>query len=516
MGEKEGTFPLRVAAIDIGSNAIRFLAAEFSAAGTYTVLEAERSSVRLGHDVFLTGKLTREAMDAAVATIADFRERMAKWGVRKSRAVATSAVREATNGERFLARVKKETGVQIEVISGSEEARLVHLAVRNRVAMGKKQWLLVDLGGGSVEVSLADHEAVHWSESHTMGSVRLLEELAGVGQEPGRFRRLLEEYVSTLRIPSVAEYRRPVGLIATGGNIDALARLSTVRQGPGDSLVIPLEGLRSAIARLSGLSFRQRVEELGLREDRADVIVPAALVYERLAVLAGVEEIHAPGVGVREGVALDLADEAGTDRSYRDRQLQQVTAGATALGRHYMFDEGHGAHVAHLALSLFDQLRKLHGLGEPERRLLLAAAILHDIGSYVSYKRHHKHSLYLISNSELPGFTPKDMEVVANIARYHRKSEPASDHEAYAALEVRDQRRVEALASLLRMADALDREHSRKVDGVRAQVRNKKLVLHIDGRGDLLLEKWAIERKSDFFRRVFGLAVVVETAGESA
>ncbi|MEW6338140.1 MAG: HD domain-containing protein [Acidobacteriota bacterium] len=516
MGEKSEAFPLRVAAIDIGSNAIRFFAAEFADPDSHAVLEAERSSVRLGHGVFLTGKLTREAMDAAVGTIAEFKERMARLGVTKSRAVATSAVREATNGERFLARVKKETGIQIEMISGSEEARLVHLAVRNRVAMGKKQWLLVDLGGGSVEVSLADHDAILWSESHTMGSVRLLEELADVGEEPGRFRRLLEEYVSTLRLPSVAEYRRPAGLIATGGNIDALARLSAVRQGPGGSLAIPLAGLRAAIARLSGLSFRQRVDELGLREDRADVIVPAALVYERLAVLAGVEEIHAPGVGVREGVALDLADEAGTARSYRDRQLQQVTAGAVALGRHYMFDEGHGEHVARLALSLFDQLRKLHGLGDADRRLLLAAAILHDIGSYVSYKRHHKHSLYLISNSELPGFTPKDMTLVANIARYHRKSEPASDHDAFVALEPRDQRRVEGLASLLRMADALDREHSRKVDSVRAQVKNKRLVLHIDGRGDLLLEKWALERKSDFFRRVYGLAVVVETTGESA
>lgn len=507
--QEPAAFPLRVGALDVGSNAIRFLAAEFSSPTEFTPLVEERFPVRLGHDVFLTGRLAPQAVDAAVDAITRFRGRMDEMGIEHYRAVATSATRESRNGDVFVRRVREEAGIELEVITGSEEARLVYVAVKHRVPLRDRKWILVDLGGGSVEVSLVDTGGILWSESHTMGSVRLLEELSGSGDEPGRFQRLLREYAATLRIPAIAQQWNPAGVIATGGNIEALARLAGTppERGASPSPAIPMAELRGAITMLSRLSYRQRVDQLGLREDRADVILPAAMVYERVAELCGAGEILVPGVGVKDGILLDLVDDLATHQEHEDRKDRQAVAGAISLGRRYMFDEAHALHVMRLSASLFDQLAKLHRLEQADRRLLLAAAVLHDIGIFVGHKKHHKHSLYLISQSEIPEFTPREIGLIANLARYHRKGVPASHHEHFTRLDAADRERVVKLASLLRIADALDREHRQGVRSVRATVGKGRVRLELDGQGDLLLERWALRSKGGLFADTFGMEV---------
>lgn len=507
------SFPLRVACVDMGSNAIRFIVAEFSSQDRYQVLASERRPVRLGHSVFLSGRLEPKAMDGAVAALEDFRRQMEQLGADHRRVVATSAVRESKNGDAFVARILEETGLELEVISGSEEARLVHLAVARRIPLGRRKWLLVDLGGGSVEVSLVDRRGIYWSESHTMGSVRLLEELTDAGADPGRFRRVLGEYVSVLRVPALKGRSRPAGYIATGGNIEALAKLAGFADEVG-VIRVPVETLRSVIEQLARMSFRQRVEDLGLRDDRADVILPAAMVYERLAELAGASEIIVPGVGIKEGVLLDLVAGLAHRRDREDRQEREAEAGAVAIGRKYLFDEPHSKHVARLALSLFEQLRPLHGLDDDNRRILIAAALLHDMGQFVSFKGHHKHSLYLISNSELPGFSQREMLMVGNIARYHRKAHPAPHHHYFTVLPESDRERVTRLAAILRLADALDREHRQQIKGVTARVENDELALWVDGTAGALLEGLSLRRKSNLFTKVFGLGVRLRFLGE--
>lgn len=514
--EKKKQFPLRVAAVDVGSNALRFLAAEFSAVDRFTELETQRVPVRLGHDVFLTGRLTREAMDAAVKALAGFGERMKHLEITRYRAVATSAVRESRNGGDLIARIHEEAGIRLEPITGHEEARLVWLAVRHQIPLGKRKWILVDLGGGSVEVSLVDDAGVLWSESHTMGSVRLLEELSGGGEAPGRFRRLLGEYAATLKIPAAAKHLNPAGMIATGGNIEALARIANPNSDPDGVGVLSRAALNETIDLLSRLSYRERVEELGLREDRADVILPAAVVYERLCGLADADEILVPKTGVREGVILDLVEEIATRREHENRQEREVRTGAVALGRRYLFDQAHAKHVASLALSLFDQLTKIHGLAAADRRLLLGAALLHDIGQFVSYRKHHKHSFYLLANSELPGLTQTEIGLVALIARYHRRAEPNDSHEGYRDLPREERSRLHRLAALLRVADALDREHLQRVAGVHARIGGKAVTLRLEGEGDLLLEQWAIQKKAQMFRRVFETELIIEYTGAAA
>lgn len=500
-------FPVRVAAIDVGSNAIRYLAAEFLTPGRYSVLESERVPVRLGQDVFLTGRLTPRAMTGAAAALTSFRQQMEALEIRHYRAVTTSAVRESTNGKGFVRRVRRETGLVLETITGFEEARLVHLAVRCRLANLRGQFILADLGGGSVEVSLIDDSGILWSESHTMGSVRLLEELTGAGEDRGRFRRLLSEYISTLHLPAATQHVKPAGFIATGGSIETLAKLTGTLPGNDGVSVVPLSALRSVIDTLARLSYRQRVEEFNLREDQADVILPAAVVYERLAVLSEAGEILVPHVGIKEGLVLDLMEVLSTGKEHEDRRERQVREGALGLGRKFMFDEKHAVKVAQLTSLIFEPLRPRYRLAESERLMLLAAAVLHDIGTFVSYKKHHKHSFYLISQSELPGFSPRDILLIAMVARYHRKGDPNPSHEEFARLTEAERNRVMRLAAILRVADALDREHLQTVQQVQITFSKKVLGIRVEGAGDLLLERWAMKRKAQLLEKVFQVKI---------
>lgn len=506
-------FPIRFAATDVGSNAIRFLAAEFTDHSTYEVLDQIRVPVRLGHDVFLTGKLTDDAIEAAVEAFKSFAGRLNDLGIKRHRAVATSAVRESRNGAVLVERAKKEAGLSLEAITGAEEARLVHLAVRNRIRLGKQKWLIADLGGGSVELSIVDENGIHRSESHEMGSVRLLEELAVAGEEPGRFRRRLEEYTAALRSSRIL-HSKVAGYIATGGNIESLAKLAAVPVGNNGVAALSVSELRALIERLARLSYNDRVAQLGLREDRADVILPAAMVYERIAVLAGADTIQVPNVGVKDGVVIDLLEQHAWSGRRRDTQERAVTSGALALGRRFHFDEAHARHVARLAASLFDQLRRVHNLDREDRGLLLAAALLHDIGIFISLKRHHKHSLYIISESELPGLTQDEIGLVANVARYHRKTAPASHHVPFTALSEKNRTRVVKLSALLRLADALDREHLQRVQGVTADFDGKRLDLVVNGTGDLLLERWALQKKAQLFEKIFDVTVELHSSAD--
>lgn len=502
-------YPIRVAAIDTGSNAIRFVVAEFFSANRFETIHYERVAVRLGHQVFLDGRLSNIAMDAASAAFRGFRSLMDEFQIKHHRAVATSAVREARNGELLIERIARESGIRLEEITGHEEARLVHLAVSSRIDLSSGKWVLVDLGGGSVEVSVADEMGMLWAQSNTMGSVRLLEVLSD-DDNPRRFQRLLAEYVSVLTLPPAASYLTPAGMIATGGNIEALAELTGSFPDVGGVSTISMSDFEKALELLGRLSYSEKMEQLGFREDRADVILPAAMVYHRIALLAGVDEILVPHVGVKEGILLDIVDDLANHITHDEKQLQGVTKAATALGRRFLFDEAHALHVANLADSLFDQLQALHGFRSEERQMLRSAAILHDVGLFISYKEHHKHTLYIVANSELPGFGPTEMLAIANIARYHRRRGPGPSHPRYMALSPVDRMRVTQLAAILRVADALDRQHVGAVTGVDAELDGLNMTLHLTGGEDVMLEKWAVSRKKDVFEETFGLKVLVQ------
>jgi exopolyphosphatase/guanosine-5'-triphosphate,3'-diphosphate pyrophosphatase len=505
-------FPLRVGVVDMGSNAIRLVAAEFIAPATYTELLYDRVPIRLGHGVYETGRLDGDAIDGAVRTMVRFREVLDELESPYYRAVATSAVRESENGGQLVRRIRKEADLELEVITGVEEARLVGGAIGKRLQLGDEPWVLADLGGGSLEVALVNGNGMIKAESHTIGSVRLHEEFEDSAGDLRRFRTLLDEYLGALRLPAIERGRRPAGFLATGGNMEDLAVLAKARREVTGVSVVDLDDLENVIERLAHLTYDERIEKLGLRPDRADVILPAALVYARLARIFHADSIRVPHVGVKEGVMYDMVDELVAHAGYSQRHQREVLAGAVALGRRFGFDESHGVHVARLSESLYDQLEPLHELDGTGREILLAAAVLHDIGQSISYQKHHKHSHYLIAQSELPGFQPADIALIAVVARYHRKAAPSEKHEEFAALDEDDQALVTRLVPILRIADALDREHQETVKSVTVSIDEGAVRLELEGEGDMALERWAVRRKGELFEKTFEHKL--EMAGE--
>lgn len=297
---------VRIGCVDAGSNAIRFLVAEFPDRDTEIELHARRLPIRLGHEVFLSGQLTEGAIDVAVGAFADFRRTLDTLQVRHFRAVATSAVRTAANADDLVTRIARESGIDVEVISPLEEARLAHLAVAHRVDLAEGNWILADLGGGSLEISLADSTDIAWTESHQIGSVRLLEALRGSEDEPHHFAGVLESHLDDVRMPALLAGAPPTGMVATGGNIEALADLAFAPADFKGVRHLKIEALQATISSLADLTYQERIEQLRLRPDRADVVLPAAIVYQRVAEVAGVREIVVPNTGVKDGIVWDL------------------------------------------------------------------------------------------------------------------------------------------------------------------------------------------------------------------
>ena len=306
-GAPKRAFPVRVAAIDAGSNAIRFVVADFATPSSYTVVHRLREPVRLGHRVFTHGGLDDETMDRAAGAFRIFRREMDALGVEHFRAVATSATREASNRDRFLDRIHAESDIALKPISGQEEARLVHLAVRSRVDLSQGRWILVDLGGGSVEVSLVDDTGILWSESYRVGTVRLLETLAEAEGCHDSLLTWVRRQLRPLTIPPPDAYPGPTAFAATGGNIESIAKLALSYMDPLEPAILPASRLDAVIDLLTAMTGPERIHELRLRPDRADVILPAALVYKHFAQAASADQVVVPSVGVKEGVLLDVA-----------------------------------------------------------------------------------------------------------------------------------------------------------------------------------------------------------------
>ncbi len=511
---------------------MRLVIAEFKSPTRYKTLVRKRVPVRLGRSVFKTNRIAPETLDAALAAFRDFRSTMERHDVVLHRAVATSATREAKNRATFLERVHTETGIDLELIEGTEEARLVALGVRERMTL-RGTAIILDVGGGSAELALLQKGQILLVESHNLGTVRLLEQ---VGNATGRkFLRIIRETLRAARFPLLDSLRgHRVQLVGTGGNIEALATLNPVGakggagkggagkggagkngagKGAGDErkpVALPLGRLKKLIETMSDLSPEERAKLYDLRPDRADVIVPAGAIFEYVAARTRVRQIMVPFVGLVDGVLLDLANKAGASGK-KKLESSQTRNAAEAVMKKYDPDPKHARHVASLALSLFDQLKKVHNMGKRERLLLEIAALLHEVGNFISGPGHHRHAHYIIAETPILGLTDEEVQVVANVARYHRKAPPDLSHESYAGLPERAQEQVRALAAILRLADALDHDHRQHVLGVSAKKKDSQLTLKARTRGDVTLDAWSVgEKGGDLFNEEFDLKPVLK------
>jgi exopolyphosphatase/guanosine-5'-triphosphate,3'-diphosphate pyrophosphatase len=498
-----------LAAIDVGANAIRLAVATVDGNGRITVIERVREPVRLGTDVFASGIVTEVALERVTEAFVRLRALIDRHGATQVRAVGTSALREASNQELVVDRVFQASGIDVEVVGADEEARLIFLGVASKVDLKGRRAVLIDIGGGSVEITLVADGRLLSTRSFKLGAVRLLQVLEENKYGQRQFSRLVDEYVGAIDKLLRQEMGDGVDLcIGTGGNIESLADLCQAMSRENRGGRFTAGDLDAALKRLQALTVPERIQQLGLRPDRADVIVPAAIVLQHLVKLSGVETVTVPDVGLREGLLADMA--AASDGKRHAPPRDQLMNWAVRLGRKYAFDEPHGTTVAKLAGQLFDATKALHRLEDEQRLLLEVAALLHDIGHFVSVSKHHKHTHYLLRATPVLGLTDTQMVIVANVARYHRKSAPMPHHRGYMELSPKDRVITSKLAALLRLADALDTQHQGQLIDLAVEIDRRQCVLRLKGKGDLLLEKWKVMKKAGLFEDVFSLKCVVE------
>jgi exopolyphosphatase/guanosine-5'-triphosphate,3'-diphosphate pyrophosphatase len=481
------------------------------------VLVRIREPVRLGGDAFVAGCIGEAALAAAERALAGFRELCEQYGVQRVRAVATAALREAANRDAAVARLSAASPAPIEVVSGTEEAWLLLRAVEARVDTSRGRSLLVDLGGGSAELVLMEDGRAVAAESQPLGALRLLQVAARIaGAEHGpAFETLVEQLAGRAdhRLEDLLGGRPVERLVAVGGNAETLADLEAEVRGrrfQGDVELLEADTLARWIEALGPLPPDERARRFGLLPDRADVIVPAAVVYLHVARRAGARQVLVPRVGLRDGLLRDvlaLPSEAALRAEWRETLL----ASARVLAARYRCDLQHAERVRAHAASLFDQSAALHGRAERERTLLELAALLHDSGRFVSDDRHEEHSAHLLRASELVGLAEAERELVAGVARHHRGPHPGGSDPAYAALSAEGRARLCVLAALLRLADALDRQHRGAIAAVELRVRPGAAELVLRRAAGVapgpILELDAAREKGSLFEAVFGVTL---------
>ena len=509
----------RYAAVDIGSNSIRMQAAETNAGMPTTILAAERQVTRLGAGVFHDGRITADAMAFVCANLERMAQVYRKLDVIGVRAVATSAVRDASNQQEFLERAAKALGSPVEIISGQEEARLIHLGVLARWPQGDKRVLMIDLGGGSAEVILSEHGILSDAFSKPLGAVRLTEVFLKTDPPaPIDLRRMTEyideKLVAPLRKIGPGPFDRAICTSATAAAIVcAINRVTRARREEADRLKATLSQVRKFYGEVSTLDLNGRRKIQGIGPNRAELIVAGAAVFLRFLELFKQPAMHYSVAGVRDGIIADLtARGVGRELSMLNRDQRRAVE---QMARRYGVQLPHARKVSELAHRLFQALQPLHKLPPGFGKLLEAAAYLHDIGHFVSGTSHHKHSYYLVAHSDLPGFTDTERQTIATLCRYHRKSMPTPRHSPFQTMDPESRRAITLLVPLLRIADSLDRSHEQRVNDLQVQFRNGTVTLALAADPEPDLEVWAAERVAEFFQETYQVQLQLTRAKPS-
>ncbi|MDQ3334228.1 MAG: Ppx/GppA family phosphatase [Myxococcota bacterium] len=500
--------PVRLGAIDAGSNAIRIVIAELGVS-EMTRIEAERLPVRLGHGAFTRGELDEKTIDQAVAAFIHFRERFDANGVSIYRAVATSAVRGASNRDVLLHRLYHEAGIELEVIEGEEEARLVRKAVVNAMPSATPRAIL-DLGGGSLEVNL--RQGGTWrGYSLPVGTVRLMETFGLDGAISDSEAGMVRRYTATL-MQTIAGGGSTGVAAATGGNAEALAKI--VGDGDPTTPGMELAALEKELPALVAANVDERMQKYGFKRDRAEVIGIAALVFATAARQLGITKLVCPNVGVREALLLELAETAREEQQRAEGAHDKaLLTAARAFANRVDHDTTHGEHVRQLARALFHQLRDVHGLPDDKGVLLEVAALLHDVGEVVNPRGHHKHSEYMIREGRIPGLDDTSREMVAVMARVHRKDAArARELIGNANLSKEQRTQLRRLTGILRIADGLDTEHRSRVEQVVATRMGDAVCLDLVVRDGPSRNDAQLLRKADLLTEELGIEVRLTVA----
>jgi exopolyphosphatase/guanosine-5'-triphosphate,3'-diphosphate pyrophosphatase len=513
---------IRLAAIDIGTNSVHMIVVRVRPDLSFEVIDREKEMVRLGAGGLDGRALTPEAMHAALQVLSKFRQLAESHGVEETVAVATSAVREAENGGEFLHAIEEQTGIRARVISGTEEARLIHLAAAYGTSAPSEVSLAVDIGGGSVEITRGLGPNIEVGRSFKLGVIRLTERFVKSDPISPRDERRLVRHIES-------EFHRYLGQLAksgfdrvvgTSGTVLSLGAIVAAEEGRGAGAAlrnrrVSAKQLRRVRKTLTALDLEERLRVPGLDPRRADLAVAGAILLDTIVRRLGASALTLCDLSLREGLVLDYIARHRKEIAHADRYPDVRRRSVIGLAERCNYRPEHAQQVGRLSSALFDHTRGVHGMTDREREWLEYAALLHDIGVHISYDRHHKHSYYLIRNGDLRGFEPDEVEAIALIAQYHRRGAPNRRHENFGALRRRRRRVVRALAAMLRLAENLDRSHSQPIGGIELHDRGEDMLLQLWTSGDAELELWAAHRQAAPFERVIGKPLRVEVSRQT-
>ena len=504
---------MKLAAIDIGSNSVHMIVAEIDGDGNFEIIAREKEMVRLGERSLADGFLNEAAQQRGLTALAAFKRTADAFGVADIIAYATSATREARNGQDFIDRVFDEVGIRARIIEGTEEGRLIYLGAREVFDFGSRKAMIIDIGGGSVEFILADQRREYLVYSLKLG-VRRLHEGFLPSDPPS------EEELEALRshIRSTVEYvvrktrRRGFDVVlGSSGTAKVLARITSGHTG-NTTTFTTREDLATTVARLAVISSVERGSVPGVDDKRRDAILEGSVLMLTLLETFGANGFDYCDAALREGMIIDYLERNRPGL----RMMQAVTdprrRSVVLFAKRMYTSMAHVEHVAAIAVRIFDDLTRLHQLSAANRELLEFAALLHDVGRAVSSSAHHKHTLYIVENADIVGFSDREKSLIANVGRYHRRSIPRPRHAEWMALEEADRDLVVTLSTILRLANALDRGHHGNVVGVRTRFDEEAVTIEIETHGSADVELRAIERKAHHVERVFGRDLRVATA----
>jgi exopolyphosphatase / guanosine-5'-triphosphate,3'-diphosphate pyrophosphatase len=520
---------LKVAAIDIGSNSIKLVVVDAAASDSFAVLAREKEVVRLGQDTLRRGRLSQTAIERAITCVQRFRTAAEVRQADTIAAVATASVREASNSSQFLKQVEKTTGVRVEVLSGPEEARLIGLAASRGCGNRDAISLNIDIGGGSTEISLFRNGKPLSLHSIRVGAVRLNERY--LKSDPPK-----EKEIAALKAEVYAAFQRPARELrstrwhqvsGTSGTILAIgASLGAQRVNNGKSKQLPAQPTETEIAFSELVQFNEKLLSMnqaarrslpGINSQRAEIVIAGGYILEAAMKALRINSLRTCDWALREGVILDYLQEYEEELrtpvlDFEDRKLLEVHA----VGRRFGYEETHARQVAKIADQIFDCVAESEKLSRHQRTLLLAGALLHDIGYHIAHESHQKHTMYLIMNSELTGFSEAERAVIANIARYHRGPLPKERHKEYAVLNAADRDSVHKLGGIIRIADALDRSHDSRVSNLRCRYEPGSLRIELVSNSDCESELIEVQRKKDLFERAFRRNLVMTDSAKKA
>jgi exopolyphosphatase/guanosine-5'-triphosphate,3'-diphosphate pyrophosphatase len=504
----------RLAAIDIGTNSIRSIVVQTDASGKYKILDDEKVMVRLGEGLNQTGRISPAAWERALEALSRQKKIIDGFQVRSIEAVATSAMRKAVNGPDLVQAIREQVGLEVEVISGEAEAELAALSAFHNFDLDGVRHLIFDIGGGSLELITALGTHIEEIMSLELGAVFLTETFLKSDPVTDQEHQKLRKHIrKTLKSAfSTADRSALQCLVGSGGTITSIAAMIMANRRERYDSSHGYELLRSEVVHLLAMLLRKTDKERratpGLNPERSDIIVAGVTAVDEVMDFFDVNLLRVNERGIREGLILRGLHKMKLLPG--DKPARSWRASVLEFSRSCHFDEQHSLQLARLALKIFQALAKRFGFTEKEQRLLEAAALMHDVGYFINYSSHHKHSYHLIRHADLFGFTPRERELIANMARYHRKSLPKKKHDAYTRLAATDQLLVSRFGGIVRLCDGLDRRRNSVVQDLQFQLSDDALRIGLVGQEDLSVELFGARAKSDLFEAAFKLKLVVE------